>query len=89
MFKIAHFMGDDSDRHVFNRFTELRTFVLLRLQRRLKTYADHLENRAAGMDDDSLETLAMKIEHTLKEYGRGHDQEQVIIIDRPWLTIFR
>ncbi len=70
MLEIAKFMGSDSDRRVFNRFNELRTFVILRLQHRLTTLAAQLENGAAGMDENSLEALAMNIERTLKEYGK-------------------
>jgi hypothetical protein len=81
LLKAAKFMSLDSDLRVFNRFDELRVFVLLRLQHRLAAMATQLEKLRREQDarndqgeiddakDEVLDALAVDIGHVLKDYG--------------------
>ena len=69
----------DSDLRIFQRFNELRIFVILRLQRRLAAMAEELDNLKKAARDDTNEgdiwsdgipeSLTKDIENTLREYG--------------------
>jgi len=73
----AEVMCNDTDLRIFHRFSELRVFVILRLQHRLQAMAvslDSLRQRQsrgemeAIQNDSSLDILTKKIEATLKDY---------------------
>jgi len=67
----ARFMSQDSDRRIFHRFDELRLFVLLRLQHRLRHEQESRTARGqpSAAKDDVLNNLAVDIGLVLKEYG--------------------
>ena len=64
----------DSDLRIFQRFNELRIFLILRLQRRLATLTNELERARNDPDadiwsDSNLESFIKDIEYTLRDYG--------------------
>jgi hypothetical protein len=74
----AEIICSDTDLRIFQRFGELRVFVILRLQHRLQAMAVSLDNLRQRQirgemeniqNDNSLDTLTAKIEMTLKDYG--------------------
>lgn len=81
LLKTAKFMSMDSDLRVFQRFDELRLFVLLRLQHRLMSMAAELEaqhrqqearfarGQIDAVKDDVLNGLAASVSRVLKDYG--------------------
>lgn len=75
----AEFICIDSDLQIFQRFNELRTFVILRHQRRLAALDEKLENLKKKERNDAnegdiwsdiaLDSFTKDIECTLRDYG--------------------
>jgi hypothetical protein len=67
----------DSDLRIFQRFNELRVFVILRLQHRLAGMTEELDKLKKARNDtdgdicsdSTLESLTKDIEYTLRDYG--------------------